>query len=83
MRTGGDLKIFGAYQIDEEEDIYYFKFTDGWGEFSVQTRMRIDDLIVVHVKVTQDSIWLIVEVITGNFWICNFQNEKKLLLFTY
>ena len=80
MKTGGGLELFGSYQIDEEEDSYYFKFTDGWGEFVVKARVRIDDLIVVQVKVMQDYIRLIVDVITGNFWMCNFQNDKKLLM---
>lgn len=66
MKTGGGLELLGSYHIDEEEESYYFKFTDGWGEFAVQARIHIDDLIVVQVKVMRDYIRLIVEVITDN-----------------
>ena len=66
FRSGGDLDLLGSYHIDEDKDSYYFKFTKGWGEFVVQTRMHIDDLIVVQVKATRDYIRLIVEVITDN-----------------
>lgn len=66
MKTGGGLELLGSYHIDEEEEPYYFKFTEGWGEFAVQARMQIDDLIVIQVKVTRDYIKLIVEVITDS-----------------
>ena len=44
----------------------YLYPSEGWGEFAVQTRMHIDDLIVVQVKATWDYIRLIIEVITDN-----------------
>ena len=64
MKTGGANKLLGSYHLDEEEEPYYFKFTEGWSEFAVQSRMQIDDLIVIQVKVTRDYIRLIVEVIS-------------------
>lgn len=66
MKTGGANELLGSYHIDEEEEPYYFKFTEGWSEFAVQSRMQIDDLIVIQVKVTRDYIRLIVEVVSDN-----------------
>ena len=65
MKTGGANELLGSYHIDEEEP-YYFKFTEGWSKFDVQSRMQIDDLIVIWVKVTRDYISLIVEVVSDN-----------------
>ena len=37
MKTGGSNELLGSYHIDEEEEPYYFKFTEGWSEFVVQS----------------------------------------------